>query len=158
MAEPAVTTSRIIAGWPVTRVLLGIVLIAALIWTAWATRALVELQHLVARYRELRPQIVVSGIDIRHHGIEPVVPSLELDEHQHAAVVGRIALLCHHLQGQQGTDARRAHRPQKVTSFHALLRPGSLELVDRVQREMTYQVQPLRSLGRDGDQRAANSS
>jgi hypothetical protein len=45
MAEPAITTSRTIAGWPVTRVLLGIVLIAALIWTAWATRALVELQH-----------------------------------------------------------------------------------------------------------------
>lgn len=45
MAEPAVTTSHTIAGWPVTRVLLGIVLIAALIWTAWATRALVELQH-----------------------------------------------------------------------------------------------------------------
>lgn len=45
MAEPGVTTSRTIAGWPVTRVLLGIVLIPALIWTAWATRALLELQH-----------------------------------------------------------------------------------------------------------------
>ena len=45
MAEPAATTSRTIAGWPVTRVLLGIVLIAALIWTAWTTRSLLELQH-----------------------------------------------------------------------------------------------------------------
>lgn len=45
MAELSHPGPRTIAGWPVSRVLLAIVLLAALIWSAWATRTLVELQH-----------------------------------------------------------------------------------------------------------------
>jgi hypothetical protein len=45
MAERASLPQRTIAGWPVARVLGAILLAAALLWAAWATRALIELQQ-----------------------------------------------------------------------------------------------------------------
>lgn len=45
MAESAVRKHRTIAGWPLVRVIAAVVLIGALVWAAWTTRTLVELQQ-----------------------------------------------------------------------------------------------------------------
>ncbi|VVT10103.1 Type-F conjugative transfer system protein (TrbI_Ftype) [Sphingomonas sp. EC-HK361] len=45
MAEPAVRKHRTIAGWPVARVIAAVLLTAALVWAAWTTRTVVELQQ-----------------------------------------------------------------------------------------------------------------
>ncbi len=45
MAEPAVRKHRTIAGWPVARVIAAVLLISALVWAAWTTRTVVELQQ-----------------------------------------------------------------------------------------------------------------
>lgn len=43
MAESS--SPRQIAGWPVARVALALLLLAGLVWAAWATRALLELRE-----------------------------------------------------------------------------------------------------------------
>lgn len=45
MAEPAVRKHRTIAGWPLVRVIAAVLLIGALVWAAWTTRTVVELQQ-----------------------------------------------------------------------------------------------------------------
>ncbi|TVV74625.1 TrbI F-type domain-containing protein [Sphingomonas solaris] len=45
MAEVTARAHRTIAGWPAMRVAIALLLAIALIWAAWATRALVALEH-----------------------------------------------------------------------------------------------------------------
>ncbi len=45
MAEPAVRKHRTIAGWPLVRVIAAVLLTGALVWAAWTTRTVVELQQ-----------------------------------------------------------------------------------------------------------------
>ena len=45
MAESAVRKHRTIAGWPLVSVIAAVLLIGALVWAAWTTRTLVELQQ-----------------------------------------------------------------------------------------------------------------
>src|SRR5687767_3396069 len=48
--------------------------------------ALVELQDVVAADADARPQAVVGIVGVGHHRIQPVVPALELHEHQQATI------------------------------------------------------------------------
>src|SRR6185503_16713140 len=50
------------------------------------TRALVELQHVVATNTDPRPQAVVRVVGVRHHRVQPVVAALELDQHQEPSI------------------------------------------------------------------------
>jgi hypothetical protein len=45
MTEPAARKHRMIAGWPLARVIAAVLLTAALVWAAWLTRTLFELQQ-----------------------------------------------------------------------------------------------------------------
>lgn len=45
MAEAVVPEPRTLAGWPLIRVAAVVVGLAMLVWTAWATQALIELQQ-----------------------------------------------------------------------------------------------------------------
>jgi len=45
MAEPAAYKHRTIAGWPLVRVIAAVLLIGSLVWAAWMTRTVVELQQ-----------------------------------------------------------------------------------------------------------------
>ena len=52
--------------------------------------ALVELEHLVARDADPRPQRVVLAVGVRHDRVQAVVAALELDEDEQVAVAGRV--------------------------------------------------------------------
>jgi hypothetical protein len=45
MAEPAAYKDRTIAGWPLVRVIAAGLLIGSLVWAAWMTRTVVDLQQ-----------------------------------------------------------------------------------------------------------------
>lgn len=45
MIEPAARKLHMIAGWPLARVIAALLLTSALVWAAWMTRTLVELQQ-----------------------------------------------------------------------------------------------------------------
>ena len=71
--------------------------------------AIVDLLHLAGRDRELRPALAVLVVAVGHHGVQPVVAAVKLDDDQDAALrAGRLAGQGIGGPGQEQRDRRAA--------------------------------------------------